>query len=107
MMVLYGYGVTITTVKLGLGNPQLNASTDTTGGNINIAFYSGNVTRPVRLPQSYFDGKKIVDVYWSGSEESWCYALDESGQLWGWGHNQHGEIGVGNNNWYLLLYVTN
>lgn len=81
----------------GLGNPQANASTDTTGGNINIAFYSGNVTRPVRMPQSYFDGKKIVDVYWSGSEESWCHALDESGQLWGWGHNQHGEIGVGNN----------
>ena len=83
--------------QAGLGNPQANASTDTTGGNINIAFYSGNVTRPVRMPQSYFDGKKIVDVYWSGSEESWCHALDESGQLWGWGHNQHGEIGVGNN----------
>ncbi len=83
--------------QAGLGNPQANASTDTTGGNINIAFYSGNVTRPVRMPQSYFDGKKIVDVYWSGSEESWCHALDESGQLWGWGHNQHGELGIGNN----------
>ena len=97
MMVLYGYGVTITTVKLGLGNHRQNNSTDTTGGNINIAFLFRKCYKTCKNAQSYFDGKKIVDVYWSGSEESWCHALDESGQLWGWGHNQHGEIGVGNN----------
>ena len=40
----------------------------------------------------------IVDVYWSGSEEAWTHALDEAGHLWAWGHNQHGELGVGNYN---------
>ena len=84
--------------QLGLGNPSINNSTDTTGGPTSTAFYSGNVTRPVRLPQSYFDGRMIVDVYWSGSEEAWTHALDEAGHLWAWGHNQHGELGVGNYN---------
>ena len=90
--------------QLGLGNPSINNSTDTTGGPTSTAFYSGNVTRPVRLPQSYFDGRMIVDVYWSGSEEAWTHALDEAGHLWAWGHNQHGELGVGN--WNGTYYYT-
>ena len=84
--------------QLGLGNPSINNSTDTSGGPTGTAFYSANVTRPVRLPQSYFDGRQIVDMWTSGSEEAWFHALDEQGQLWAWGHNQYGELGVGNRN---------
>lgn len=84
--------------QLGLGNPSINASTDTSGGPTSTAFYSANVTRPVRLPQSYFDGRRIVDMWASGSEECWFHALDDTGRLWAWGHNQHGELGVGNRN---------
>ena len=84
--------------QLGLGNPGINNSTDASGGPTSTAFYSANVTRPVRLPQSYFDGRQIIDMWTSGSEEAWFHALDEHGQLWAWGHNQHGELGVGNRN---------
>ena len=84
--------------QLGLGNPSINNSTDTSGGPTSTAFYSANVPRPVRLPQSYFDGRRIVDMWCSGSEEAWWHALDDTGQLWAWGENQHGELGLGNRN---------
>ena len=42
---------------------QINNSTTLSKAPTSTAFYSRNVTRPVRLPQSYFDAKRIVDVY--------------------------------------------
>ena len=37
-------------------------------------------------------------MWCSGSEEAWWHALDDTGQLWAWGENQHGELGLGNRN---------
>ena len=84
--------------QLGLGNPTINNSTDTTGGNINRPFYSGNIQRPVRLPQSYFSNKKIVDIWCNGCEEAYWHAMDEDGWLWAWGQDLYGCLGVGSTN---------
>ena len=103
---MYGFEGYNNNGQLGLGNPSINNSTDTSGGLTSTAFYSANVPRPVRLPQSYFDGRRIVDM-WSSRfrEECWFHALDDTGQLWAWGHNQHGELGVGNRGAITILHL--
>ena len=87
----------------GLGNAQANASTDTTGGNINIASIQKCYKSILRMHNLILMARKLL-MYTGQEQKNLVHALDESGQLWGWGHNQHGEIGVGNF-WYLLLYM--
>jgi len=54
-----------------------------------------NQTRPRCIPRSFFNGKKIVDIYsWGGSYGS-NFAIDEDGGLWGWGFDTVGELGLG------------
>lgn len=51
---------------------------------------------PIRIPQARFDGKRIVDVYANGATtEGWSHALDEDGNLWGWGQNSSAQLGIG------------
>ncbi len=93
---------------LGFGNPDVKNSGDFNGSGTATgpdgqtytypntwAWYSSNFSRPMRLPQTYFNGKMIVDIYASGSNEGRFWALDEEGLLWAWGHNNNGELGVG------------
>ena len=84
--------------QLGLGNPSINNVVDQSG------FYSTNVLRPRRLPQDYFDGKAIVDMWSTGCGQSRFYALDEEGIMWSWGKNQYGELGQGHGSGTYIQY---
>ena len=50
---------------------------------------------PVRIPAQYFDYAKIVDFMCFGNEVTSVLAIDENGDLWGWGANYYGELGLG------------
>lgn len=84
--------------QLGLGNPTLGANNDSN------SFYTANQTRPRRLPQSYFDGKFIVDMWCNGTSSGRFWALDEEGKIWSWGYNQYGELGVGHRDGTFYVY---
>jgi len=52
---------------------------------------------PGRIPQQYFDNRKIKDFWLGGGNYQFGHALDEDGNLWGWGYNSSGDhLGVGN-----------
>jgi len=72
--------------QLGLG-PNL-ASTNSIGTG------ETNQTKPQRIPQSFFDHKKIVDIYSRGGNYGWQFAVDEDGYLWGWGVDPRGALGL-------------
>ena len=72
--------------QLGLG-PE---STTTNGqGNAETS-----QTKPQRIPQSFFDHKKIVDIYCRGGNYGWTLAVDEDGYLWAWGVDPRGATGL-------------
>lgn len=50
---------------------------------------------PAKIPQNYFDNRKIVDFWMGGGNYQYGHALDEDGNLWGWGHNSYDHLGVG------------
>ena len=52
-------------------------------------------TSPIRIPAVYFDNKKIVDFMCFGNNNGTCIAMDEDGDLWGWGSDYSGELGMG------------
>jgi len=84
--------------QFGGGNPSINNSTDTNGGSpYSFAFYSTNVKRPIKIPSSFFNNKRIVDMWVEGCNEPSFHALDEDGWLWFWGQAVHGGGGVGAN----------
>jgi alpha-tubulin suppressor-like RCC1 family protein len=53
-----------------------------------------NQTQPRRMPQSFFDHKKIVDIMAHGGNNGWVFAVDEDGQLWTWGISTRGGNGL-------------
>lgn len=103
--------------SLGLGNQDVNADSnygnastaiDEEGNTVTVpntgnGFRTGNQFRPVRLPQSYFGGNKIVDIWAWGSDYASWHALDDKGNLWAWGSNLAGGLGVGGH--YFDNYV--
>ena len=74
-----GYG------QLGLGQLTPNAATT----------YNTNQIVPIRIPAHFFDYKKIVDFMCFGNEVTSVLAIDEDGDLWGWGADYYGELGLG------------
>jgi len=50
---------------------------------------------PAKIPQNYFDNRKIVDFWMGGGNYQYGHALDEDGNLWGWGHNSYDHLGTG------------
>ena len=76
--------------QLGLGQQTPGiVNTTTTGG------YAANQFAPVRIPAQFFDYKRIVDVMSFGNEVTSVLAIDEDGDLWGWGADFFGELGIG------------
>lgn len=53
-----------------------------------------NQTKPQRIPQSFFDHKRIVDIYSRGGNHAWNFAVDEEGYLWSWGIDSRGALGL-------------
>lgn len=82
--------------QLGLGSTNATTNPNSTG----LAGVSQ--TSPIRIPASYFDNKKIVDFICFGGDYGSCLALDEDGELWGWGTDYSGELGMGGQ--YGLTY---
>lgn len=70
--------------QLGLGQ-----QTPGTGG------ITGAQALPQRIPAVYFDNKKIVDFMCLGNQVTSVLAIDEDGDLWGWGADYSGELGLG------------
>ena len=84
--------------QAGFGNPSINNSTDTNGGSpYSFSFYSSAIRRPIKIPQQFFNNKRIIDMWGSGNEEMYWHALDEDGYLWAWGQDVYGCLGVGMN----------
>lgn len=50
---------------------------------------------PQRIPAVFFDNKKIVDFMCFGNQATSVIAIDEDGDLWGWGSDYSGELGLG------------
>ena len=50
---------------------------------------------PLKIPENFFDYKKIKDFWMSGGNARYCIAKDEDGHLWGWGYNGYGHLGTG------------
>jgi alpha-tubulin suppressor-like RCC1 family protein len=67
---------------------------------------TGNVILPTRIPAIFFDNKKIVDFMCFGNNVTSVLAIDEDGDLWGWGADYYGELGLGGypttNNYRLI-----
>lgn len=73
------------------GECGLGASTATTA----ITGSYADQLSPQRIPAVYFDNKKIVDFISFGNNYGTCIAMDEDGDLWGWGSDYSGELGLG------------
>ena len=71
--------------QLGLGQLTPNAATT----------YNTSQSAPQRIPAQFFDYKKIVDFMCFGNEVTSVLAIDEDGDLWGWGADYYGELGLG------------
>jgi len=57
---------------------------------------------PWRIPKEWFGNQRIVDIVVSGaSSGASSYARTESGELWSWGYNNVGQLGLGDttNRW--------
>ena len=60
-----------------------------------------------RIPREYFNNENIVDFCFGGNEYGWCYARTEKGNLYSWGYNGIGQLGVGDtNNYYRPKLVS-
>jgi alpha-tubulin suppressor-like RCC1 family protein len=70
--------------QLGLGNSVTNVNLSLT-----------NQLNPIRIPATFFDNKAIVDFICFGHQNASCIAIDEDGDLWGWGSDYSGELGMG------------
>jgi len=59
-----------------------------------------NLSSPTQIDQKFFDNAKIVDIWCTGtgSYQS-TFALDQNGQLWGWGYDGYGCLGTGD--WFV------
>jgi len=80
--------------QLGLGQPTPSNSNNLNNFHSN----SANNYSPWRLPQYFFDDRRIVDMWAGGSNNGSFYALDDMGKMWAWGNNNYGELGVGTEN---------
>lgn len=79
-------------------NGQLGFGQPTPSNNNNLNNFHANSTNnysPWRLPQYFFNDRRIVDMWSMGASNGSFWALDDMGQMWGWGNNNYGELGVG------------
>jgi alpha-tubulin suppressor-like RCC1 family protein len=56
---------------------------------------------PRRIPREYFGGEEIIDVLACGMEYGYCVVRTKSNNLYSWGYNGYGQLGLGDttNRW--------
>jgi hypothetical protein len=64
------------------------------GRNFNITTATDS-SRPGFIRPSAFGNRKIIDFWLAGGNYRYGMAKDQNGDLWGWGHNTIGQLGVG------------
>ncbi len=50
---------------------------------------------PWRIPKEWFNNQRIVDIAITGAGTGSSYARTESGEIWAWGSNNTGQLGLG------------
>lgn len=63
---------------------------------------SGDRYAPWQIPKEWFGNQRIVDILTAGaSSGNSSYARTESGEIWSWGYNGYGQLGLGDttNRW--------
>jgi alpha-tubulin suppressor-like RCC1 family protein len=61
---------------------------------------------PVLIPKAFFNllsGEKVVGIWAGGGEYGWTMALTEKNQLYAWGYNNYGNLGLGTTSTGVLV----
>lgn len=56
---------------------------------------NNNKARAYQIPREYFDNERVVDILATGSGEASSWARTEKDNLFGWGRNNVGQLGIG------------
>jgi hypothetical protein len=60
---------------------------------------TSNYSTPTKIPQGYFANKKIVDMWMTGYNYQSTFAMTDDGDLYAWGYNGNGQLGIGHAYW--------
>ena len=56
---------------------------------------SANVTSPKMIPRASFGNQSVIAMWACGSQYGWSFAVTQDNQLWAWGYNGQGQLGLG------------
>jgi alpha-tubulin suppressor-like RCC1 family protein len=83
-------------------------------GAINSNLNTTNQSWPQPIPKTAFNvgpittGQNVVAIWaCGGGSNSWSFAVTQDGNLWAWGDNQAGQLGLGNTNVTYVPTVVN
>lgn len=67
---------------------------DNANGQLGLGHQTQMVT-PQRLPRSYFNGERVIDIIAMGGDQGHSYARTAQGNIWAWGYNAASQLGTG------------
>jgi len=63
--------------------------------------HSNNVYAAYQIPKEYFNNQRVIDIAITGNATASSYVRTESNEIWSWGYNAVGQLGLGDttNRW--------